>query len=177
MAIGGARPALPLAPFSPGPGGGSDAITDFGRSDGPNGGILRSLGGLVQLWCGSNEPENVPGVNSEEYLSSRVSLYPVVSIPLPQFRVCNASVIYNSTLSSCSPKIVVSPPVFLSTLSFAKNDLDVCNLWVCTRLGVGRSALLPYRLFLPGLRGALLFFLFHWTVFIKNKQTGRDPVN
>ena len=28
------------------------------------------LGGLVQLWCGPNEPENVPGVSSEEYLLS-----------------------------------------------------------------------------------------------------------
>ena len=26
--------------------------------------------GLVQLWCGSNELENVPGVNDEKYLSS-----------------------------------------------------------------------------------------------------------
>ena len=52
----------------------------------------------------------------------------------------------------------MSPPLFLPTLPLAQNDLDVYNPWVCTSLGVGRSALLRYRLLpIPGLRGVLCF--------------------
>ena len=47
---------------------------------------------------------------------------------------------------------------FLTNAPFAHNDLDVGNPWVCTSLGVGRSALLRYRLLpIPGLRGVLCF--------------------
>ena len=68
MAIGGARRALPLARFFlPGAG-----LAKLRNLDGPmdkTEGFWR-LGGLVQLWCGSNEPENVLRVDSEEYLLS-----------------------------------------------------------------------------------------------------------